>query len=97
MATFATFVTLQFSIYERIIQWQKQNQSAEDYTKNEFKINLQAGLCAGVIAAASTNALEAITVAKQTNPDKNLMKMIQKEGRSLLTKGLLARVTYNSM
>ena len=38
---------------------------------------MQAGLFAGVIAAASTNALEAITVAKQTNPDRNLMKMIR--------------------
>lgn len=58
---------------------------------------MQAGLFAGVIAAASTNALEAITVAKQTNPDKNLIKMIKKEGVSLMTKGLTARVAYNSM
>jgi hypothetical protein len=58
---------------------------------------MQAGLFAGVIAAASTNALEAITVAKQTNPDRNLMKMIRQEGTSLLTKGLTARVAYNSM
>ena len=58
---------------------------------------MQAGLLAGVIAAASTNALEAITVAKQTNPDRNLIKMIKQEGVSLMTKGLMARVSYNSM
>ena len=58
---------------------------------------MQAGLLAGIIAAASTNALEAITVATHTNPDKNLIKMIKLEGVSLMTKGLMARVAYNSM
>lgn len=57
---------------------------------------MQAGLVAGVVAAASTNALEAITVVKQTNPDKNLLKMIKQEGTSLMTKGLLPRVVYNA-
>jgi hypothetical protein len=36
-----------------------------------------AGLSAGVFAAAVTNSLEAITVAKQTNPEVNLRKMIK--------------------
>jgi hypothetical protein len=53
---------------------------------------MQAGLFAGIVAAAATNALEAITVAKQTNPEVNLNKMIRKEGVSLLTKGLGPRV-----
>ena len=58
---------------------------------------MQAGLFAGIVAAAATNALEAITVAKQTNPEVNLNKMIRKEGVSLLTKGLGPRVAYNGM
>lgn len=49
----------------------------------------------GVIGAALTNALEAITVAKQTNPAVNIRKLIAKEGAGLLTKGILARVCYN--
>lgn len=36
-----------------------------------------AGLSAGVFAAAVTNSLEAITVAKQTNPEVNLKNMIK--------------------
>jgi hypothetical protein len=31
-----------------------------------------AGLMAGITAATATNGLEAITVAKQTNPDANI-------------------------
>ena len=58
---------------------------------------MQSGLLAGVIAAASTNALEAITVAKPTNPDRNLIKMNKQEGKSLITKGPMDRLTYNNM
>jgi hypothetical protein len=38
---------------------------------------MYAGLSAGVFAAGVTNSLEAITVAKQTNPEVNLRKMIR--------------------
>jgi hypothetical protein len=59
-----------------MMQHKKERLGPEEFAKNEFKINMQAGLVAGVVAAASTNALEAITVAKQTNPDINLYKLI---------------------
>ncbi len=54
-----------------------------------------AGLMAGITAATATNGLEAITVAKQTNPDANIKSIIKNGGLSLLTKGLVARVCYN--
>jgi len=54
-----------------------------------------AGLMAGVTAATATNGLEAITVAKQTNPEAKIKKIIKEGGLSLMTKGLMARVCYN--
>ena len=41
--------------------------------------------------------MDVITINKQTNPDLNIRKLIKKEGAHLLTKGLLARIYYNSM
>ena len=58
-------------------------------------INCWAGFLGGVIGASTTNAFEAVTVAKQTNPSINILKLIKQEGSQLLTKGLLARVYYN--
>ena len=49
-----------------------------------------------MFAAACTNSLEAITVAKQTNPDTVIRKLIQEQGMSLFTKGLMARISYNA-
>lgn len=95
LATYASYVTLQFTLYERIMQHYKEKHGPEVFEQKEFKINMHAGLIAGVVAAAFTNGLEAITVAKQTNPELNLLAMIRKEGSSLLTKGLLPRVIYN--
>ena len=40
-------------------------------------INCFAGFTAGSVAAALTNSLEAVTVAKQTNPQTNVLKMMQ--------------------
>ena len=42
-----------------------------------------------------TNGLEAVTVAKQTNPETKIMEMIREDGLKLLTRGLPARVVYN--
>ena len=49
----------------------------ESYSKHELKVNCTAGLLGGVIGATFTNALESITVAKQTDPNLNIMKMVQ--------------------
>jgi solute carrier family 25 iron transporter 28/37 len=56
---------------------------------------MQSGALAGGIAAALTNPLEAITVAKQTNPLSKVGQIIREEGMGLLTKGLTPRITYN--
>ena len=55
-----------------------------------------AGGMAGGIAAGLTNSMEAVTVAQQTNPLVNLEDLIRKEGTALLTKGITARVYYNT-
>ena len=62
----------------------------------EFRYNCFAGGVAGAVAAAATNGFEAVTVAQQTNPENNMRELIKKEGISLLTKGLGARVGYNA-
>ena len=54
-----------------------------------------AGFAAGSIGSALTNGLEAVTVAKQTNPETKIMEMIREDGLKLLTRGLPARVVYN--
>ena len=56
-----------------------------------------AGFVAGVVAASATNALEVVTVTKQTNPEMDIFAMIRKERSQLLFKGLSARVYYNGV
>ena len=70
---------------------------AHEYEKKELWLNMMSGGVAGASAAAFTNALESITVMKVTSPQANLIQIIQKEGVSLLTKGLAARVYYNGL
>lgn len=69
----------------------------EEYHRREFGLNMLAGGIAGGSAAAVTNSLEAVTVCKQTNPDVLIMEMIKREGTSLFTKGIAARVYYNGV
>lgn len=95
LLTHATFVAVQFAIYEKVIQTEKRRLGHEKYHENEFRINCFAGLLAGSIAAALTNSFESITVAKQTNPSTNIIKMVREDGAKLLTRGLVARVVYN--
>ena len=73
----------------------KGSMTEEDFAKREVQCNCLAGLLGGVIGAALTNSLEAITVAKQTNPETNISALIKKEKFGLLTKGIFARVYYN--
>jgi hypothetical protein len=77
------------------IQYFKDSLGEEGFNNKEFQVNCFAGLVAGVIAAALTNALECVTVTKQTNPSTNIMQMIKTEGKSLLFRGLGARCMYN--
>jgi len=70
--------------------------TAQEFQEKEIKVNCLAGFAGGSIGALLTNALESITVAKQTDPSTEIVKLIRQEGRGLLTKGLLPRVYYAS-
>lgn len=68
----------------------------EKFQENEFKNNLIASTLGGAIGSGLTNCLDVITVNKQTNPDTVIMDLIRKERLNLFTKGLLARISYNT-
>ena len=95
MLTHCSFVAFQFGIYEKIIDVEKKRLGLDKFREQELMVNCYAGFFAGSIAAGLTNSLEAITVAKQTNPEVNIMKMIREENTKLLYRGLAARVAYN--
>jgi len=46
----------------------KKSMDKDSFASNELSVNCLSGFLAGVVAASLTNALEAVTVAKQTNP-----------------------------
>jgi hypothetical protein len=56
-----------------------------------------ASFLGGAIGSALTNGLDVLTINKQANPDLNILQLIQKERSQLFTKGLMARVFYNSI
>lgn len=95
MITYCSFVAMQFSIYEKILDHKKKQMGMEKFRESELKINCFAGFVAGSVAAAITNSFESITVAKQTDPKTNIFEMIKQDGTKLLTRGLGSRVVYN--
>jgi hypothetical protein len=68
MATYCSFVALQFTIYEKTMGYFRRTMTAKEFHDSEIKVNCLAGFLGGSIGALLTNALESITVAKQTNP-----------------------------
>lgn len=68
-----------------------------EYEKREYQLNMFAAFLGGAIGSGLTNAFDVLTINKQTNPDINLWKLVKAERFNLMTKGLLARVYYNSM
>jgi hypothetical protein len=58
---------------------------------------MAAAFLGGAIGSGLTNAFDVLTINKQTNPGIKLMDLVREERFNLLTKGLLARVYYNSM
>lgn len=56
-----------------------------------------ASFLSGGIGSAVTNCFDVLTINKQANPDLSLIQVIKKENMKLFTKGLAARVYYNSM
>ena len=95
LITYCSFIAMQFSIYEKIIDYKKKQMGMDAFRENELLINCRAGFVAGSLAAGITNSFESITVAKQTNPKTNIFEMIKQDGTKLLTRGLLSRIVYN--
>ena len=56
-----------------------------------------ASFLGGAIGSGVTNCFEVLTVYKQANPELNLLQLIAKERFALFTKGLTARIYYNSL
>jgi Mitochondrial carrier protein len=87
-------------MYEKSMKYFREkyyNGVEKDFEANKTQVNMFCGFLAGVIGSSLTNALDVITINKQTNPKLNIRKLIREERFNLLTKGLMARVCYNSM
>jgi hypothetical protein len=61
LITYCSFVAMQFSIYEKILDYKKKQMGMEKFRESELKINCFAGFVAGSVAAAITNSFESIT------------------------------------
>ena len=68
-----------------------------EFQKREFHLNMLAAFLGGAIGSGLTNAFDVLTINKQTDPKLRLWDMVRQERFHLFTKGLLARVYYNSM
>jgi len=98
LATYASFVCLQFTIYESFMAAMKKFYGKEEFERKEMSINFAGGFIAGCVAAAITNPLECITVNKQTTSDFSIRKFIKEEGLyNICTKGIIPRVAYNGL
>lgn len=58
---------------------------------------MMASFLAGAIGSGLTNCFDVVTINKQANPDLNIWSLISQEKGNLFTKGLQARIFYNSM
>eukprot|EP00347_Sterkiella_histriomuscorum_P010096 403338693 len=96
LITYCMCVSIQFTIYEYIMKFYK-IQYGDNFKDHEFRINMIASFLGGAIGSGLTNSFDVITINKQANPETNIKELIKKERFGLLTKGLLARVYYNSM
>jgi len=68
MVTYCSFVSIQYTIYEKLMDYFKRAINTETYAKNETKINVFSGFVGGIISVCFTNFFETITVAKQVDP-----------------------------
>jgi hypothetical protein len=80
-----------------MIWFKKKYPTHEEQLKYEFRVNMVASFLAGAIGSALTNSCDVLTINKQTSPELNLWTMIKTEKMNLFTKGLFARVYYNSL
>lgn len=73
----------------------KEKYGEEKFMASEDYYNCLSSFCAGGVASSVTNALEVVTVKKQTEPKLSIKKIIAMEGTGIFTKGIFARITYN--
>lgn len=93
---FATTISLQFTVYETYIKNIKEKH-LDNFTKYEPIHIVAASFLAGAIGSGATNGLEVLVVTKQTKPNTNIMDIVRRDKFKLLTKGLGARVYYQSI
>ena len=72
LITHCLFVSMQFSIYENIINIYKK-MHGENYEAKEFQANIVASFMGGAVGSAVTNSLDVLTINKQANPDLNIL------------------------
>ena len=88
-------MSIQFTVYELLIAFFKQRDIK--FSQRELAYIVLASFAAGGISSSCTNAFEVLTVQAQTRPDIKIRDIIKSEGSNLLTKGLGARIYYNSV
>lgn len=93
---FATTISLQFTVYESYIKYMREHYST-NFNNHEVLHIVTASFLAGAIGSGVTNGMEVLVVTKQTDPACDIFKIIRKEKHMLLTKGLGARVYYQSI
>lgn len=93
---YSTMISVQFMVYESYIKFIK-DRSVDNFYKNELLHIVTASFLSGAIGSALTNGLEVVVVTKQTEPEKRVMNIVKEQKFNLLTKGLGARVYYQSI
>lgn len=93
---FATTISLQFTVYESYIKFIKDHYM-ESWKNRELPHVVLASFLAGAVGSGATNGLEVLVVTKQTKPETNLWEIVKREKFGLMTKGLGARVYYQSI
>ena len=96
LVTYCLCVSIQFTIFESMMAHFKRRYGT-DFEKKEVTLNMTAAFLGGAVGSGLTNAFDVLTINKQTDPKVQLIEIARREGVNLLTKGLLARVYYNSM
>jgi len=66
MLTWCTYICIEFTIYETLMEYLKNKHGEKEFKKREMLYNLLSGVVGGCLAAAITNPLECITVNQQT-------------------------------
>ena len=96
LITYCTCVSIQFTIYEFMMKNYKTTLGMEKFQENEFYYNFVASTVGGAVGSGLTNCMDVVTVNKQTDPNTVIMDLIRKERFNLFTKGLMARIFYNT-